>query len=760
MNIDDRKNNNSGSTLIMVIVVIAFIGILGSLVISMTMINIQMKTIDAQSKENFYETESIMQDVKGRLEEIAAEQMKSAYEEVLKNYVSYVRNGQSPSNMFDELYLKKLKIALTADGTETGTTYNIDTIKQHIKFPDKFLTSASDGDNLIVLHYAETYPANDRYVELKNIKIQYINENNKQLTNIKTNIRMYPPGLAFGTSAIMPEFSNYTIIANDQLTTSSNNASSIRGNIYAGAGGIQCTIGKLNLVGNTVITRGNVSVINNAELNIGDSTSGSSTYTTVWAENITTERLSRTSTDAAKLNIYGDCNVSNDLIMNAQNSQVSIKGNYFGYSFNKQNIGESTPGYTDSLINSNYSSAIIINGKNCSLDLSAVNTLYLVGHTYVSVGGTGSDDILMGQSFGVKSDQTMYLVPSEYMRGNCNPMMESAFNAAGRNINNVIDIPDDFNTDWLDREKVAMNYYTFAGVQSVYFYWKFKDQDSANAYFQYICDNEDQKKDLENNMVLYINADKGVKLNASTIMNSGHIYSVDATTGSMTLVGTPYTNPDSPDAMITNLCISKALEYQARQLVLAPTSSEVTSANIRLDDKTYLPMFNRIISHTTVTDSFIKNEANNADVNGFNASRIKVVNVDRDASGAVDSSVICIDNETGGAFSVSKISDLGGMYQGIIVATGDVNIDTNFTGLIIARGKISIQNSAQVNANNDMIKEILQYGIEHYSTSTPTTNFIHYFDAYKAGTSGRAGSVGTANLSSSIKFNNWKKNED
>ncbi|NLO08600.1 MAG: hypothetical protein GX129_01865, partial [Clostridiales bacterium] len=62
-----RKLNNQGSTLLTVIIIIAFIGILGSMMLSVTMTNLQMKMIERKSKENFYTCESTLDEMRTRL---------------------------------------------------------------------------------------------------------------------------------------------------------------------------------------------------------------------------------------------------------------------------------------------------------------------------------------------------------------------------------------------------------------------------------------------------------------------------------------------------------------------------------------------------------------------------------------------------------------------------------------------------------------------------------------------------------------------
>ncbi|MBR4581946.1 MAG: hypothetical protein IKO32_12010 [Lachnospiraceae bacterium] len=58
-----RKTNNKGIALVSIIIAIAFISIIGVALLSITYTNFQMKVLNIQSKENFYETDGVLMDV-------------------------------------------------------------------------------------------------------------------------------------------------------------------------------------------------------------------------------------------------------------------------------------------------------------------------------------------------------------------------------------------------------------------------------------------------------------------------------------------------------------------------------------------------------------------------------------------------------------------------------------------------------------------------------------------------------------------------
>jgi hypothetical protein len=83
--------DNKGSTLLTVVICLTFIGILASLVISLTMTNLQMKIIDSRHNKNFYSSEKVMDKIRSAVLEAAAESIKYVYEnDVLNDYAFYL----------------------------------------------------------------------------------------------------------------------------------------------------------------------------------------------------------------------------------------------------------------------------------------------------------------------------------------------------------------------------------------------------------------------------------------------------------------------------------------------------------------------------------------------------------------------------------------------------------------------------------------------------------------------------------------------
>ena len=75
------KLNNAGAALVTVIVVIAFVSVMVTVLLYSAGINYYMKTTDMRIKNNFYSTETALEQIRAALVDLAGD----AYEESLNN---------------------------------------------------------------------------------------------------------------------------------------------------------------------------------------------------------------------------------------------------------------------------------------------------------------------------------------------------------------------------------------------------------------------------------------------------------------------------------------------------------------------------------------------------------------------------------------------------------------------------------------------------------------------------------------------------
>ena len=83
-----RRTDNKGSAMVVVIIAMAFIGILASVLMYMSLLNYQMKVNNLKAKDNFYSAETVLDEIRTAMGERVSASVGSAYELVLKNYES------------------------------------------------------------------------------------------------------------------------------------------------------------------------------------------------------------------------------------------------------------------------------------------------------------------------------------------------------------------------------------------------------------------------------------------------------------------------------------------------------------------------------------------------------------------------------------------------------------------------------------------------------------------------------------------------
>ena len=121
------KLNNSGSTMLIVIVAISLIAILATILMSMSYLNYSMKVTELNSKKNFYTAESVLDQINVGLQSEISESVEDAYVRAMQRYSSEtdtLRNTNFANYYISELTgrlrtasdANKYEIAVDADG--------------------------------------------------------------------------------------------------------------------------------------------------------------------------------------------------------------------------------------------------------------------------------------------------------------------------------------------------------------------------------------------------------------------------------------------------------------------------------------------------------------------------------------------------------------------------------------------------------------------------------------------------------------------
>lgn len=781
-----KRLDQKGSTLILVMVIISFLMILGSLLMTMTATNLRLKIYDKKSKQNQYEGESGMAELKTGINELSAVAMQDAYQNVFDRYVDINASTDGLTNNFDKLYLNEMMHLLTGGAYTAGAVYdpagyeyNIDVLKSYLStdegedgsIRDNFVTLNPAGENPIEFPWAESGFSSDceHYILLRDVTMRCRDEEGYQVT-ITTDIRMDCPAVFFASSGIYPEYTQYSLIADDTLTfdgARDQGGYTVKGNVYAGAGKSYSTASQSNasypesnypyhgdggiwmtnnsqstIMANTIITRANLSVRNNNALKIMGNTVGN---TSLWAHNIETifQSVSSSRTPSpAELVMEATCNISDDLQLNAHNSSVTLKGNYNGFSYNlKEDIDEE---YT----NASYSSAILVNGQKSTLDFRRVDELSLAGRAFISrtltsgqtvnsndniLNPTRGNDILTGEVVTIKSNQIAYMIPDEYILYGHNPVLKSELESKPVTVSAVMmnelrnDDPDLWNllscsiatasalaTDIVGDGYTAFHYNSgdinAAGngmVPVVYYYYEFKNQEAANEYYKKYIESNANRKRLTNLAKQFIGND----IDSHIMLNASLLPAANA------YANISYYDDTNNQMAIderssainsTQLAgpISTAREYYSRQLSLI-ADYEGAGTDYRFDD---LSGNAEDKGQKRLYDLLIDRTAIETDSAAGAAYGFDSNKVKIVEIPDRDAKVYIVDNYHGSAIQTSSLESVGSSnMKGIIVTTGDLILNTNFTGLIITGGELTVNSSGHATADKRLVQYILKY---------------------------------------------------
>lgn len=462
----NKKRNDKGAALVMVIIAIAFIGMLVGMVLYMAYCNYLMKANDTQAKDNFYSAEYALDVIHAGLQMDISEAMSEAYVMAMKD--SAGKESADVELDFQQIFVTKMQQKLSYnDGVTVDLTkWSLDHLKnfwvKNGMAPASMAgetgpyLEAEGGDNLLTIADGNTY------LTLSNLKIVYT-DTKGFVSIITTDLRVKVPTIGFAQSATKMSVENFSLIANNALINDNNtnvqgtggvsaSGSDVRisGNVFGGYDGVY--------VGNTKRIR----FVTNGE----DKASGEDVTYRLIADslNITNARdvgqglyvedsfetyVQDINLQTGRLDLDGYAYVGNDLDIGGKRSVVTLSGEYFGYG--------------NTMDDADNSSSILINGGNTTLDFSDLEKLTLSGHAYVGASKYDADvdrlayatdatntdsvtsdkiededayntklnatdstyadtdtsiprngnDLMMGESISIKANQLLYMVPAE-----------------------------------------------------------------------------------------------------------------------------------------------------------------------------------------------------------------------------------------------------------------------------------------------------------------------------------------------------------
>lgn len=735
--------DNRGSSLVLVVACSAFLMMLCFVLLHLAAVNNGMKAAESKHRNNFYSAEAAMEEIRTGIEVYASEALSKAYVDVMENYIN--SSDEDKQELIAQRFIEELENSLTA--FPGSGLYSPELIGSFLTNTTAALITCP-GEN--ILDKDDINTEKPQYIILRNIRISYIDEEQLR-TSLSTDIVISTPnyGAAQTVSLNLP-FAGYPIIADNGLQLNTAVDVTVNGSIYSGEGGILLDNSSALYVtdAKNIITRGDIKVRERSLLKADGNLS-------VWTRNMMTLKGSDT-TDSTAIDITGSCFVADDVTLNAGSSSVKLAGEYYGYSYGayKDIIAERPSNATDSNeagiseaeVNAAKSSAIIINGRDCTLDLSALDTLFIAGRAYLDPGPAGSvtKNIYTGESISVKDSQYTYLVPAEYLWCGVNPVPAEVYQDFHANTQPEPEIDFDkavaqpFPIRIQDyAEGASKLFYQLSGGQSyVYYYLRFRSSEHANEYLRKYYEAYQSGAGIG-----IIDIDRHIAHNANSIllndtlrsmMCAGNIYTFNTTDLSDLLPGNIDMAPDIHGNRSASLT---ALEQISGQLSLQYASLQH-----------HLEPFSTKAAY---------------DENSLFNSLIHTQNLMSDITGAVaktvgDYVVYIVNNAVGTPyeyeFNIPYDASLpNNGRKGIVIATGTVRVSGSYEGMIIAGKDIRLESMTSVSASNDIVREII-------SANDPDIN--RYLRAYASADIEPENGEGHEfmNIASLITFRNWRRN--
>lgn len=711
----EQKKNNKGSSVVMVIVVMALLMILSAIVLNLALMNYRMKNTDRASTANLYKAEDALEEIRVGLAEEVSVAAADAYNDTMAEFSNLDETERR--NHFKTAYIKNLKAVLTdgVSATNGSEMYSIAYISGLIK-AGAYDETVFAGAKLLTVSGENVINETEEGLVLKNIKVVYYGEKD-YVDEIKTDIVIGFPDINFSQMATMPNLLAYAVVAQDSVQIRDAAVCQINGNAYLGT--------EESVVDNAVlVARSKTTAVDNQLLVSGGTIKGESNANIqiadmeVWSDNIVSDSSSM-NMNRSTIYLKNDLILSNSLYhaKGAQTeSKVTIGGAYYGFGNVETAVNAGACAGDSKKIAeikenpANYNSSMIINGVNTTLDISGLSVFKLAGNAYVN--GT-ENDVLMGESLAIRSDQIAWLVPADCIapeteNGGVNPMPITQYSELldeleklyGDGVYNYQAVDSLVSLDARSAKlggatlrKLGVTGWQIEAQQvvgtaksMVYVFMKFDSAASANAFFRKYYSEAENLTKLGEYLDLY--ASGGISLPKEALESSGDtnfyfngnllasetakLYVPDTLSGVSAQTG----------ARLEQRMLEEAVAYQDNFAAL--NTKLLKDYSQLMDDErgktVYENLVNPMVSGENAGYSisegeprvFVKSTDQAAIiVNGnftINSDNLSVIRSTKDAEGKMHADAECY----------------------VVIASGDVTIEKDFTGLIFAGGTVTI----------------------------------------------------------------------
>ena len=462
------KHKNHGSSFVVVVVSLTFIGIIALALLSVTLMNYKRMALSKKNDSTYYAVEKTADQLKTGLVDEANNALQEAYLKLEPEMKYFDTTDGVYKFLSDDEANKRLKKYFI-----TNLYTNLGGADQNAQYAKLCTYIAGDSQANLVEPSIAADLLGDSYgfgitqimddtnqiyrIEVKGLLFESDPlDNDGYVQNLYTDFTIDAPNMEIkfnSTEASTDSFLNYILIAEDGFEIQGEGTNkfntNISGNIYAGVdwdknqvtfntaygnkydydavssinSGIYASNTVLVISSDDLVTAGNIVADNSASIRILPRTSTSG-LNEIWCRNIITMN-SDEKKQGASLDITGAMNVYDDLELNAKRSVVRLIGTYCGYNYGTfgGDISYDTNTYEGHMLEvykdlkSTYgkhynTSSILINGSNSNLDMLDLTQLTVQGKTHIDM---GEDSYVTGESISTKGNQLAYSVPNELL---------------------------------------------------------------------------------------------------------------------------------------------------------------------------------------------------------------------------------------------------------------------------------------------------------------------------------------------------------
>ncbi len=743
------RKNNKGSSLVVAIVAAGFVGILATVIVSSAMTNYQLNVMDNNSKKTFYSAESVLDEIYAGVGMDCYNSLADSYTYTVSNLLTqttvngtvvYIQRNNSEANqMMQDQYIETMSSRVT----------DIDTAKAYL---NSFITYTDHADvkSIGMITPSTDVNGNVNKLTLEDMTVEYkTNKSEDYFSTVTVDVVIAYPEMSLDfTNNIangLETYLKYCLIGMDSINIGKDGTSvaspSIIGGAFAGDNGLNIYSGsELDVTADaaglpsTLVVSGDINLLggnSNSVLNVGNAS--------IWTDNINVgdtngPGLINFSSDLAKT--Y----VADDLTLKGAESKVTLAGSFYGFG---------NQGYES---DSSKSSAIIVNGRKCTIDMSAVNYLLLAGRAYIDFGMDASTQYMTADSIAVKGNQEIYMVPAAYVT------LADGTAATNPSKSLIVAKLDKFfayRLGYLD----TVEPYVIKNVNGYYYaYLNFKNKTAQADYVKCVMsesflksalgnkysaadttDRDNLMKIINRSLNRFVTTESMIKLNESaSVFTSGTLMQVSQTGEDQVM--DVYNNTLVDYAAVKENCSSKYNRYSILKSFLYdagdgtetglfefPESIKIDGNSYLLDGADQLPT----IYSQSIDTTALKNLGDN------------IEHINEDALGTI-AAVIVKGNDSTTLYNVPAAAT-----SGVILAYGvDVQIDHDFEGLIMTDRKIYVMNNARISTGTD---SKAGQALDKYP------DVSKYFYSFKNGS--EDASFGQTDISDMLEFNNWRKNE-